>query len=93
MPASIITQDDLRIFKEELLDEIKEIINEGDTIKRKQWLKSSEVKKFLQISEGSLRNLRVNGTLPHSIVGGIFYYDYDDIVRLMELSRIDDSDF
>jgi hypothetical protein len=50
----------------------------------KKWLKSSEVKKLLGISTGTLENLRVNGSLSYSKVGGIIFYDYREIVKLIE---------
>jgi hypothetical protein len=39
-----------------------------------QWLKSSEVRKLLKISSGTLQNLRINGTLNFYKIGGILYY-------------------
>ncbi len=49
-----------------------------------QWLKSSEVRKLLKISPGTLQNLRINGTLNFNRIGGILYYKYDDLKKLME---------
>ena len=77
MPASIITTDDLRDFKLELLDDIKKILSKQDNGKLKKYLKSSEVMDLLQVSPGTLQNLRINGTLPYTKVGGIIYYDAD----------------
>jgi hypothetical protein len=64
MPAQIITSDDLREFKIELLDEIRVIIKDQKSNYTKQWLKSAEVRKLLNISPGTLQTLRINGTLP-----------------------------
>ena len=66
MPTSIITTDDLREFKLELIDELKNIIKKPATTKKKKYLKSAEVMEMLQISPGTLQNLRINGTLPYS---------------------------
>ena len=44
---------------------------------------------LLQVSPGTLQNLRINGTLPFTKVGGILYYDHEDITKLMENNRID----
>nr|WP_236638788.1 helix-turn-helix domain-containing protein [Leeuwenhoekiella aestuarii] len=42
----------------------------------------------LQISPGTLQNLRINGTIPFTKVGGIIYYDAQEIQQLMEANRI-----
>ena len=88
MPATLITTDDLREFKRELLKEIKTIINNQGTQKLKKYLKSSEMMDLLQVSPGTLQNLRINGTLPFTKVGGIIYYDAQDIQKVMEDNRV-----
>ncbi|MGO3181252.1 MAG: helix-turn-helix domain-containing protein [Aequorivita sp.] len=88
MPTSIITTDDLREFKMELLDEIKNLLSKQSKGKLKRYLKSSEVMDLLQISPGTLQNLRINGTLPYTKVGGIIYYDAEEIQNLMTANRV-----
>lgn len=88
MAATIITTEDLREFKEELLEDIKAIINHQSGFSPKKWLKSLEVRDLLSISPGTLQNLRINGTLPYTKVGGVIYYDYQDIQKVMEENRI-----
>lgn len=83
MPAQIITSDDLREFKLELLDEIRIIIREQKSNTAKQWLKSVEVRKLLNISPGTLQTLRINGTLPFTKIGGTNYYNATDIDTLL----------
>jgi hypothetical protein len=80
----IVTLGDLEIFKKELLDEIRNIVKQNEGSPSKKWLKSCEVKKLLGISTGTLQNLRVNGSLSHSKVGGIYFYDYNDIAKLIK---------
>lgn len=86
MNVDLITRDDLEKFKKELLEEIKR----SQQYPRKKgeetrvWLKSYEVRKILNISAGTLQNLRVNGTLPYNKIGGLMYYRYDDIQKLMD---------
>ncbi|MBI6118257.1 helix-turn-helix domain-containing protein [Salegentibacter maritimus] len=84
MPTSIITTDDLQDFKMELLEDIKQLLNQQKTGK----IKNSEVMYYLQISPGTLQNLRVNGTLPYTKIGGIIYYDAAEIQKVMEENRI-----
>jgi len=83
MPAQIITSDDLREFKLELLDEIRVIIREQKSNTTKQWLKSVEVRRLLDISPGTLQTLRINGTLPYTKIGGTNYYNATDIDTLL----------
>lgn len=83
MPAQIITTDDLRVFKIELLDEISKLLEESKDLKPKKWLKSTEVRKLLNISPGTLQTFRINGTLPYTKVGGTHYYNLNDIEKLM----------
>ena len=83
MPAHIITSEDLMIFKEELLDALKEALQQPQS-QQKRWLRSVEVRKMLSISPGTLQNLRINGTLPFSKVGGVIYYPLEGILRVLE---------
>ncbi|WP_370362918.1 hypothetical protein [Mucilaginibacter flavidus] len=39
---------------------------------------------MLKISPGTLQNLRVNGTRTFTKIGGIMYYKYEDILKMME---------
>ena len=88
MPTSIITTDDLLEFKMELLEELKTLLSKQNSGTLKRYLKSSEVMDLLQISPGTLQNLRINGTLPYTKVGGIIYYDVQEIHRLMDENRV-----
>lgn len=78
----LITKKDLLDFSNLLLSEIKEQLIK--TEKPKEWLKSSEVRTLLKISAGTLQNLRINGTLHYARVGGIIYYKYDDLQKILE---------
>lgn len=82
MQVEIITKEDLRQFKTELLNDIRTIIKPQE--KTKKWLKSAEVRRLLNISPGTLQNLRINGTLRFTKIGGMMYYKLEDITRLLE---------
>ncbi|MGA9590839.1 MAG: helix-turn-helix domain-containing protein [Salegentibacter sp.] len=92
MPASIITPEDLQIFKEELLHEIQELFKNDKGMASKKWLKSTDVMEMLKISPGTLQNFRVNGTLPFTKIGGIIYYEANDIQEVMKSNKIDNSE-
>ncbi len=83
----IITLGDLDQFKTDLLNELVRIIQPAQQAQTKLWLKSSEVRKLLGISPGTLQNLRVNGTLPFSKIGSIVYYKQEDILKLFGGSK------
>lgn len=80
----LITREDLRQFKSELLNEIRTIMKPVGAGMSKQWLKSYEVRRLLNISTGTLQNLRVNGTLRYTKIGGLLYYKMEDIEKLLE---------
>ncbi len=79
----VITKDDLNSFKKDLLNEIKQMIQPGEG-QSKKWLKSVDVRKLLEISPGTLQNLRINGTLRFTKIGGMLYYKLEDIHKLLE---------
>jgi len=84
MQLEIITGTDLQKFKEELFDELRKINQSRPShSEQRKWLRSAEVRKMLNISPGTLQNLRINNTLPFKKVGKIIYYAYADIERLM----------
>ena len=83
MNLEIITKEDLAAFKNDLLTEIKQLIQPGQG-QSKKWLKSVEVRKLLKISPGTLQNLRINGTLRFTKIGAMLYYKLEDINKLLE---------
>ena len=87
MAVQIITIEDLNEFRNLLLNDLKEIINSKPQ-QSKQWLKSNEVRKLLNISPGTLQNLRINGTLSYTKIGGIMYYNHADIDKLLNGNKL-----
>ena len=87
MAVQVITIEDLNEFRNLLLNDLKEIIHSKPQ-QAKQWLKSKEVRKLLNISPGTLQNLRINGTLTYTKVGGIMYYDNSDIEKLLNGNKV-----
>ncbi|PNW27419.1 helix-turn-helix domain-containing protein [Formosa algae] len=89
MPTSIITTDDLHEFKLELIDDIKRLLAEQSKRQLKTYLKSAEVMSLLKISSGTLQNLRLNGTIPYTRIGGIIYYSAEEIQAVMIENKVD----
>jgi len=83
MSVNILTKEDLLLFQDELLNEIKGIINQSP-VQTKRWLKTDEVKDMLKVSASTLQTLRINGTLTYSKLGGIIYYDYEHIENMLQ---------
>lgn len=72
----------------ELLDDIKKLLSKKGSGNLKRYLKSSEVIEMLRISPGTLQTLRINGTLPFTKIGGILFYDSEDIGNIMEANKV-----
>lgn len=80
----LITVGDLETFKTDLLTEIAGIVKTNSGQAAKRWLKATEVRKLLGLSPNTLKNLRLNGTLPCTQLGGVFYFDYQDLQKVFE---------
>lgn len=91
MATEILTTDDLYEFKTQLFGELKKLLVDNTQSVPKKYLKSAEVMEMLQVSPGTLQNLRINGTLPYSKIGGIIFYDADEITKVILENRIDNS--
>ena len=87
MAIEVITREDLNEFRSLLLNDLKEII-QSKSQQHKQWLKSTEVRKLLNISPGTLQTLRINRTLSYTKIGGIIYYANHDIEKLLEQNKV-----
>ena len=81
-----VTKEDLRQLGLLILDRIGKIIqsnNENDNnAVQPEWLKSHVVRKLLDISPGSLQNLRITGKIRFKKVLGSYYYNRTDLMQL-----------
>lgn len=83
----VISKEDFDQFKKELIDEIKKILQ--PSIKNKiKWLRSSDVREMLNISDSTLQTFRINGTIPAYKLDTTWFYKYDEIVDVLERGRI-----
>lgn len=87
MAIEVITREDLNEFRSLLLYDIKELLK-PNIQPAKQWLKSKEVRKLLNISPGTLQTLRINKTLSYTKIGGILYYNNADIEKLLSANKV-----
>lgn len=82
----LVTLADLRSVRDELLAAIARTrVSSMDTPKK--WLKSSEVRKLLNISPGKLLALRINRQLAFVRLGGVIYYDCEDIDKMIQKAK------
>lgn len=82
MQLELITKKDFQDLKLELIDELKKFLSPVQ--EQKEWMKSADVMKMLNCSPGTLQNLRVNGTLPFTKMGGTIYYSRKDVLKVLE---------
>ena len=81
MEIEIITKEDLQMFGVQLIDDMKKLL-EPQNPKKREWLRSGEVKEILNIFSGTLQNLRISGKLNASKIGGSYYYNADEVNKL-----------
>lgn len=83
----LITREDLDQFRITLLKELTELLHSKPG-QIKKWLKANEVRELLNVSSGTLQNLRINGTLTYTKIGGTHYYDNTDIEKVLNANKI-----
>ena len=84
MSLELSTPDDLEEFRTKLLADLKQFLNPKKELENKKWLKGYEVRAILNISPGTLQNFRVKGILSFTRMGGIIFYNANDINKLLE---------
>ncbi len=84
----IVTKEDLRQFGLLLVDKIQAVFKEKNSQQKEslepQWLKSKAVRKLLDISAGSIQNLRMTQKVRFKKVLGSYYYNKEDLQKLFD---------
>ena len=88
MAIEVLTKDDLIEFRTQLVQDIRQMLQDKPAEAPQRWLKSHEVKQLLNISAGTLQNLRINGTLAYSKIGGTIFYEGADIEKILQTNRV-----
>lgn len=83
----LVTLADLKSVRDELFAAIAGTKRSSPDTEKK-WLKSSEVRKLLNISPGKLLALRANRQLAFVRLGGVIYYDRDDIEAMIQKAKV-----
>lgn len=82
MQVELLTKNDLEAFKAELLEKLTALLK-NDKKQDKEWLRSKEVRMMLNISYGTLQNLRVKKLLNPTKIEGVFFYRLSEIEALL----------
>ncbi len=84
----LITVDDLLQFKKQLLDELLTALKVQTGVLPKKWMKSHEVRRLLKISPGTLQTLKSSGIIPYTKMGGVHFYDYEEIQQILQSGKV-----
>ncbi|QIH34612.1 DNA-binding protein [Sphingobacterium sp. DR205] len=86
----LLTKADLAQFKIQLLKEIEKLLDEKMTVipntnnSDVEWIRSKVARQFMNISAGTLQNLRITGKIQFKKVLGSYYYNFPDLKNLFE---------
>ncbi|WP_072365551.1 DNA-binding protein [Chitinophaga sancti] len=85
---NVITQNDLKMFRLQLLNDIRQIVDEKLSAMSapivNDWIKAGTARKILDMSPGSLQNLSIAGRIRFKKIRGSYYYNLKDINNLFK---------
>ncbi len=84
MSVEMITKDDLQEFRMQLLEDIQRVLGGFKQEEQPQWIKSKQVRVMLNVSPGTLQNLRISGDLQPKKINGCWYYSLAEIKALFK---------
>jgi hypothetical protein len=79
--VEVATVEDLEKLRLRLLSDIKSMVSVQPP---KKWLKTQDVMEMLGMSEVTLQTLRNNGVIPFKKLGGICYYNADELDKALK---------
>ena len=86
--SETVTKEDLRQFGLVLIDKIQTAFVKANYDEKEsespEWLKSKAVRKLLDISAGSVQNLRTSQKVRFKKVLGSYYYNKEDLQKLFD---------
>ena len=88
MAVEVVTKEDLQEFRLQLINDIRQLMQPAEAKPFKPWLKNAEVRKLLNISDNTILRLRIAGKLRSSKVGGIHFYRYEDIEKMLNSAEV-----
>lgn len=100
MAMEILTKDDLEAFKRDFFEEFHAILQKKDEEKtttpemiikanepQRKWLKSVDVLKMFKIAPSTLLLKRASGEIPYTRIGNTLFYDYDEIMAILQKNK------
>ena len=86
MPVEIVTHEDLERFRNRLLQDLRQLIEQSLSKKPsvEEGYKTKDARKLLKCCSNTLVSLRVSRKLRVKKIGGALYYNKDDIQALLE---------
>jgi len=88
MKQEIVTVEQFLELEKKILNKIDHVL-QSDSKNRKQYLKSQDLRKMLgNISHSKLQEMRINGEISFIKVGGMYLYDYDEIIKIIEEHKV-----
>ncbi len=84
MEIELATLSDLQKVKREILTEMRSLLLQQTEKQEKKWLKSKDIQKLLGISAGTLQTLRNRSLIPYSRLGGVIYYDREEVKKALK---------
>jgi hypothetical protein len=83
--SQLVTVDDLQELRKNIVNDLISVLKPSLQQPMKKWLKSHEVRKMLKISPGTLQTLKNNGTIKYSKIGGVHFYDLEEIQKMLNV--------
>lgn len=87
----MITKEDLRQFGLELLGNIGALMAQTKEVQgeivEQEWIKSKQVRTLMNMSPGSVQNLRVTQKVRFKKILGSYYYNKVDLLKLFTDER------
>ncbi|WP_261511535.1 helix-turn-helix domain-containing protein [Chryseobacterium paludis] len=85
-----ITKDDLRQFGMQLLHDIEMLIDKKVQLQTddrpkellQEWIRSKSIRSIMNISPGTLQNIRITGKIRFRKIMGSYYYNRTDLLKL-----------
>ncbi len=81
MSVEIVTKDDLYQLRDEILCGVEKMLTPPANDLENNWLRTSKVRKILDVSNATLHNWRENKILEAKRIKGIYYYEKEKVLN------------
>ncbi len=94
MTMEILTKDDLKALRSEIIQEVKETIRQELGLLANvgadddEYLTTKEAARFLLVSERQMRNYKASKVVPYSKIGGRLLFRKADLLAFVETHKI-----